>query len=190
MADHLKQKGVALFQKGAYEEALDAFTKAQKAYASMQDDENEAEIYNNMGVVYRYMRNWEKAEEAFRNGRDIFAKIGDRHREAQILGNMGDLYEAIRERDRAGGYYLEAIEVLEVIQDIPKLVQTLRVMSGLRLRQFRINESLQYFRRSIMVKEERNVLDRISLAALNRFLPANDPYALPSPAEDEDSAGS
>ena len=187
MPNQIKQKGVELFQKGAYEEAIEAFEKARKAYASLNDEANQGEVFNNMGVVYRYMREWEKAEDAFTKSRHIFAQLGDRYREAQLLGNMGDLYEARKERERAGGYYLEAIEVLEQVGDIPKLIQTLRVMSGLRFRQARISEALQLYRRSIIVKESPNMLDRVLHFTLSRFLSRNDRYALPDDSsQDED----
>ena len=92
MPEQIKQKGVEFFQSGAYQEAIDTFEKARKAYASLNDEANQGEVFNNMGVVYRYMREWEKAEEAFQNGREIFASLGDHHREAQILGNMGKCF--------------------------------------------------------------------------------------------------
>ena len=178
MADQLKQKGITHFQKGAYMEALDAFDKARKTYASLHDTANEAEIYNNIGVVYRYMQEWEMAETSFQSGRELFAQIGDRYREAQILGNMGDLYEAQRELERAGGYYLEAIEVLETTEDKEKLIQTLRVMTSLRFRQFRVFEALRFYQRSMQVKPKANFLDRTVVSILERFLKNTPPYTL------------
>lgn len=188
MADQLKQKGITHFQKGAYLEALDAFEKARKTYASLQDDANEAEIYNNIGVVYRYMQEWEKAEESFLAGRELFAKVDDRYREAQILGNMGDLYEAQRERERAGGYYIEAIEVLETTDDKAKLIQTLRVMSGLRFRQLRIQEALRFYQRSLQVKIKPNVVDRLLSGVLERFLKNGPAYTLAAGETAEDTS--
>jgi len=91
---------------------------------------------------------------------------------------MGDLYEAQRERERAGGYYLEAIEVLETTDDKAKLIQTLRVMSGLRFRQFRVQEALRFYQRSVQVKPSLNVLDRLLNVVLERFLRNAPPYAL------------
>ena len=170
MSEQLKQDGLDLFRQGDYEQACNKFEAAEVSFREGGDPVNQGEMLNNLGVVYRYMQQPQKAEEAFLKARTLFQKSGDRHREGQVLGNMGDLYEMQGEREKAGGYYLEAIEVFEASRDFEKLAQTLRVMSLMRFRQLRINESLTLTRRRLQIKPHPTLLDRFALFILNGWL--------------------
>ena len=170
MSEQLKQDGLDLFRQGDYERACEKFEAAEVSFREGGDPVNQGEMLNNLGVVYRYMQQPQKSEQVFLEARTLFQKLGDRHREGQVLGNMGDLYEMQRERDKAGGYYLEAIEVFEMSKDYEKLAQTLRVMSLMRFRQFRIHESLSLTQRRLKIKPHASLLDRFALFILNAWL--------------------
>ncbi len=170
MSEQLKQDGLDLFRRGAYEQACAKFEAAEASFKESGDPVNQGEMLNNLGVVYRYMRRPRESEAAFLQAKTLFARLQDRHREGQVLGNMGDLYETMGERNKAGGYYLEAIEVFEAAQDHDKLAQTLRVMSLMRLRQLRIVEAMAFTRRRLKIKPRPNLLDRFAVFILTGWL--------------------
>ena len=101
----LKEEGMAFFKQGARDEALVHFQKAAEGFGEQEDYLNQAEMFNNIGVIYRVNRQWQPAEDALLKAETAFAELGDDVKRAQVLGNLGDLNVRRKEFERAKNYY-------------------------------------------------------------------------------------
>ena len=91
-------RGVALYYRGAYEAARDAFLKALE----LQPDY--AEAHNNLGLVYSRLGQGEQAVESFRRALTADPKMGEAY------NNLGFLYHTTAQFDRAAQMFGLAIE--------------------------------------------------------------------------------
>jgi tetratricopeptide (TPR) repeat protein len=165
----LKEEGLALFNQGAYEDALGRFEAAAAAFAQAGEAAGQAEMLNNIGVVHRFRGNWQAAAEALTKAVRAFAEAGDVNRQGQALGNLGDLYAGKGEREQAARCYSEAAALFAQTKDGEKQSMVLRALSLLRLRQRRIFEAISYMEQSIRVHPRPGMGQRL-LRFLIRFM--------------------
>jgi tetratricopeptide (TPR) repeat protein len=157
----LKEEGLDLFHRGERDEALDVFEKAAQAYAGEGDKAGEAEMRNNMGVIYRFKREWPQALDALRDAETGFREAGDRKRQGQVMGNTGDLCASMRKYDEAAKAYSESSELLAAEGEGDLQGQVLRAYSLMRLRQRRWIEAIDLMAFSIDVRDHPSVSQRL-----------------------------
>ena len=61
---HLKEEGLRQFKSGHYDEALATFGAAATAFATIPDNIGQAEMLNNMGVIYQLKGQYDGAATA------------------------------------------------------------------------------------------------------------------------------
>lgn len=165
MTHALKQEGLTLFNQGQRQAALAKFQAAAQFYQQSDNLAGQAEMLNNIGVIYRLERQWNQAADALNRAQETFAALGDAGREGQVLGNLGDLYAARKELDQAARCYSEAAALFAQVIDAPPAKsdvelddlpdpawmqsQALRALCLARLRQRRIIEAIVYWEQSL-----------------------------------------
>jgi tetratricopeptide (TPR) repeat protein len=154
MSDELKQQGLALFAKGDYKAAFAAFEAAADAYGEADDLFGQAEMLNNLGVLYRMRRDWMAALKHLTEARTIFADIENVYFEAQVWANLGDLHANQKQLDKAAMAYSQASALFGQLpnpdEDLRwKWGQALRAMSLIRLRQRRIMQAIAVMEQSL-----------------------------------------
>jgi tetratricopeptide (TPR) repeat protein len=159
--DALKDAGLAQFKQGERDEALSTFEKAAAAYSRVGNTAGEAEMQNNIGVIYRMKRDWAGAISALKQAEAGFAAIDDDMRQAQVLGNIGDLYAATHDYHEAAKYYSDSSELFASIGRVRMQADVLRAFSLMRLRQRRWNESIDLMALSIEVRPDASIAHRI-----------------------------
>jgi tetratricopeptide (TPR) repeat protein len=157
MSDQLKEEGLALFARGDYKAALSMFETAVHSYGAADEQDKQAEMLNNLGVLYRLRRDWPTALTALTHARTIFADLEDVEREAQTWGNLGDLYADQRHLDKAASAYSQASALFGKIAEPDEQLrwqwsQALRATSLIRLRQRRLMESFATMEQSLTAR--------------------------------------
>lgn len=76
----MPEKAIELYKQNKYKEALDAFSSI------LEHEEDNAEIYNNMGLCYARLGEFEQAEKSFTKSIKLNPEI------AQTYINLSDLY--------------------------------------------------------------------------------------------------
>lgn len=159
--DSMKEEGLDLFRRGARDEALSTFAKAAEAYSLEGDAAGEAEMRNNMGVIYRLNRDWPAALNALNSAEDGFREAGNDKRRAQVMGNTGDLCASMRNYEDAAGYYSEASELLASTGEGDLQGQVLRAYSLMRMRQRRWIEAIDLMALSISARNHPSFAQRL-----------------------------
>jgi tetratricopeptide (TPR) repeat protein len=170
-ADALKTEGLNQFQQGRYDEALATFEAATLAYKEAGQPLAQAEMLNNMGVLYRLKKQPQSALKVLTEAVAIFAGEGDANRQAQALANMGDLYATGKDRRQAARCYSDAAELFAQTEDRERQSMVLCALSLLSVRQMRWFEALGYMEQSLAVRPRLGLGQRI-FRSLIRFMMA------------------
>jgi tetratricopeptide (TPR) repeat protein len=155
-----REKALSSFRRGARQEALAEFELALAGFKKRDDELGQAEVLNDMGVLYRLNGQTQAAIDALRQSETIFSQLGEHNRRGQSLGNLGDAYAGNRQRDEAARCYSDAAALFASDGDREKQSQVLRAFSLLRLRQGRWLEALMRMEESLSVRP------RLGLGAL------------------------
>lgn len=93
--DNSTQKAIEFFKKGEWQKAIDEFSLL------LENDEQNAELYNNMALCYYYLGQIEPAERFFLKALGINAQL------AEVYINLADLY--FKQKN-----YNDAIDLLHI----------------------------------------------------------------------------
>jgi tetratricopeptide (TPR) repeat protein len=132
-AKKLHHEGVALFQKGEPEAALE---KLQEALSHAENNSRQqAEIYNDLGVVYRDLEDYEKAHAALDQAMEQFLATNDQKGQAQTWGNRGAVLESEEEYEDAVAAYKQSTQMFEAIGENEMAMYVWQAISRLRTSQ-------------------------------------------------------
>ena len=166
--DQLKEEGLQQFQRKAYGEALRLFKTAVSLYTSQNNQPAQAEMLNNIGVIYRMQHNYDDAIVALQEAEAIFAGLSALEQQGQTLGNLGDLFAAKKDKQEAARCYSDASELLAAANALPQQGQVLRAFSLMRLRQGQWLEAITLMEQSLTVRPRLGVGNYL-LRSLLRF---------------------
>lgn len=129
----LHEQGVALFRQGKLEAALNQFKEALTAASG--DARGEAEIYNDIGVVYKQLEDYPAAYQALNEAMLRFTELADKKGQAQALGNRASVKEAEEEFEEAVEIYKQSATMLEEVGESEMAMYVWQAISKLRLKQ-------------------------------------------------------
>jgi tetratricopeptide (TPR) repeat protein len=159
--DSMKEEGLRLFNQGDRDGAVAVFTEAAQAYQDIGDKAGEAEMHNNLGVIYRLNRNWLAALEELQAAEKDFEEAGDLKRQGQVLGNLGDLDASMGYQEKAAISYSHSSELLAKAGEGDLQGAVLRAYSLMRLRQRRWIEAIDLMALSIEVRKNPSFFQKI-----------------------------
>jgi tetratricopeptide (TPR) repeat protein len=131
-AQKLHEDGVKLFRKG---NAVAALEKFQEALPHTSDEQQQAEIYNDIGATHKQLEDYEAAYEALDEALKRFIEIGDRKGQALTWGNRAAVYEAEGALEEAVETYKRAATMLEEVGESEMAMYVWQAVSRLRLQQ-------------------------------------------------------
>ena len=132
-AKKLHKQGVDLFRKGKTPAALE---KLKEALEQSRDDSQEiAEIYNDLGVVYKELKDYPAAYAALNEAMSRFVALDSEKGQAQTLGNRAAVYEAEGLMEEAVETYKQSAEMLEEVGESEMAMYVWQAVSRLRLKQ-------------------------------------------------------
>ena len=136
------EEGRLCFRQGQYEEALSHFKEIYEHYATQGDQQRLAETVNDIGVVYTVLRQWEQAEKSLNEAHELFTRLNNYSGEAQTLGNLGSMFRSRGDFKQAAANLQLAADRFHLVGDDERRSATLKVLSMVRLRQFRFLQAL------------------------------------------------
>ena len=139
---NLAEQGRLYYRQGEFEEALSHFQRAHEQYKSDGSQGSVAETANDIGVVYTAMRRWGDAEKWINEAHKLFLEMKDPDGEAQTLGNLGSMFHLQGHLQEAAANLQLASDRFHVLGDNERRVETLKVLSMVRLRQLRLLQAV------------------------------------------------
>ena len=142
---NLVEQGRLYYRQGEFEEALAHFQRAHERYKSDGSQGSVAETANDIGVVYTAMRRWGDAEKWINEAHKLFLEIKDQDGEAQTLGNLGSMFHLQGHLLEAAANLQLASDRFHLLGDNERRMETLKVLSMVRLRQLRFFQAVAAF---------------------------------------------
>lgn len=133
IATELHEAGIAQFRQGNMDAALSNLQEALQA--APESSRQQAEIYNDLGVVYRELEDYDAAFNALDEAMAIFKELNDAKGQAQTLGNLGALLEAEEDYETAVNSYKQSAKMLEELGESEMAMYVWQAISRLRTRQ-------------------------------------------------------
>lgn len=109
MADALSLKGKVLKNKGDFKKAIATHLEALKIKEQIKDTLGQSISYNDIGVVYKSMKNYTEAMKYYKKSNQLALAVNFGRGIANTLNNVGTSYFELRILDSAIYYYNKAL---------------------------------------------------------------------------------
>ena len=152
---------------GEYEKAKEKLDKALAITVEIDDRAGQASCYRNLGTIFQSLGDYDKAKQYFQKGLVMRKEIGDRKGEAAVYLNLGELCYHIGELVIAEGYFEKALSISQDIGDLEKEFGCLNALTGVKLKQKKIQEAFDHAVLSVEKSE-----------SLRAFLRDNDQFKI------------
>ena len=164
----LADRGRTLYRQGDLEEALSHLHQAHEAYKQEGNLSNIAEASNDLGVLYTVLRRFGEADAWLREAQRCFVEVQDYDGEAQTLANLGSMYQSRGDLKQAAAHLQLAADRFHLAgndetrpETLEKRSETLKVLSSVRLRQFRFLQALAAFETALACHPKPTRLHRL-----------------------------
>ncbi|MBR8743709.1 tetratricopeptide repeat protein [Nocardiopsis sp. MG754419] len=135
--------GLALRQTWRFIEAIDAYTRARKAFHAAGNAHCEAMAWNNLGNVLRQVRRFEEAVEAHTHARDLHQQVGDTHKEAMAWNNLGASLQEVHRFEEAVEAHTHARDFHQQLGDAHGEAQAWNNLGGALQQVHRFEEAVK-----------------------------------------------
>ncbi|MBP6412340.1 MAG: sensor histidine kinase [Bacteroidia bacterium] len=109
MADAMSLKGKVLKNKGDFKQAIATHLEALKIKEHIKDTLGQSISYNDIGVVYKSMKNYTEAMKYYKKSNQLASAVNFGKGIANTLNNVGTSYFELRILDSATLYYNKAL---------------------------------------------------------------------------------
>ncbi len=146
-------EGVVLEKLGAYRAALDSYRRAL-AEEGPVDDDLQALLTVNLGVIYRNLGDPVRAVELFERAAAVYRRLGNVSGLSNVLLNTALARHVNLDQPAAAeAAYREALALATAAGDRPEEIQDLFYLASMLLEQGRLEEAEELFERSLTVAE-------------------------------------
>jgi CHAT domain-containing protein len=108
-------QGNAAYCQGNFAGAESAYRQALEIAQSLGDDEAEARLAGNLGLVYVHLEQYEQAIGYLQQDLEAARRLGDRRSEGQTLSFLGDAHYWQKQYAEALVYYRQSLAIAQVV---------------------------------------------------------------------------
>ncbi len=119
---------------------------------SGDEDKFLAEIFKELGDLYKMKQDYTSGLKALRQAEEIFHQIDDKLELSHTLNNMGNIYWIDARYDEAHSYYWRAFKIQRRLQAIDDVASTLTNMASIYFYRERFSRAIRLFRLSLRLK--------------------------------------
>jgi tetratricopeptide (TPR) repeat protein len=166
------QLGIFRRREASYTEATTHYLKALDYFESVKDTANIADIYHNLGMVYKFQRDFKTAIEHFDRAIDFNTSIHNELGVGLAYIAKGSCFRAIKQYDEAEAYYLQSKEILTKLENTKGLEQVNNFLVLLYIRTNRDEEALALAEHNI----ERSKRNNEKIPLINNYLSISNIY--------------
>ncbi len=113
----LVELGVLKRRKGKHTEALSHYLKALGLFEKEKDSANIADVYHNIGMIYKYEKEYSKSMEYFRESIKVNESINNEIGVGITFMLIGSNYKSLRQYDSTEWYYNKSKKIFTVLND-------------------------------------------------------------------------
>ena len=112
-----RKKGIILYNKAQYVDAITQFNEALSLYEEMGDHSGMAATYNNFGVLYRFLADYDQSLRYFILALKEYERIGLSRMIAATNFNIGSIYEEIQDHEQALKHFEKSYTSADKLND-------------------------------------------------------------------------
>jgi len=112
------QAGISYYHTGKFEKAVENFEKVLALNEELNNENNVALTFNNLGMVYHAWKQYEKAIKYYLQSIEILNSLNNKTETVTVLNNIGIIYNEMDNQPKAIEYFNKALEIDRAL-DIP-----------------------------------------------------------------------
>lgn len=186
-AELIRKQGIALKNKGQYEDALSTFQQALKLFQQSGDSVGIANVYNNMGIVWFYRSNFSKCLYYYQESEKIFNELSYADGLARVHIGFGN-YFMYHERNfkLAIEHFSQSREIYEREKNWKKLMLILNNIANVYSTEhaenqfYSIDSARQFYREALAISI--NLSDSLQIGGILMNLGQNEEKQNPETA--------
>ena len=148
--------GLIYWNMADYEKALQQFFTALKDFEAIDNIIFQSNALNNIGLVYFDIHNYPQSLKYHLKAKAFYEKMKDPYLLGAVSTNIGNVYTNLNKLDSAEYYYLEAIKMHSNPKDDYGLSIAYNGYAGLLAHKGDTTGSLEYFNKTLALKESLN----------------------------------
>jgi tetratricopeptide (TPR) repeat protein len=155
------ETGKKEYERGNYSAAADLFAQAARAYVSVRDELNAAEMKNNQSVALLQAGKAKEALQATEGTEQVFESAGDLKRQGIAVSNRAAALEGLRQWGEALSEYDRAASLFEKAGEGDMHSTVRKAQANLNLKRGRITASQFDVYDSLRLVEKPTLVQRI-----------------------------
>ncbi|RMF46307.1 MAG: tetratricopeptide repeat protein [Anaerolineae bacterium] len=144
--------GNALWQHGAYDEAMEHLEQALHLNDDQPNSPIRVLVLKGLGALYNERGENENARACYEQALHVARTIGDRRGEAAALGNLGNLISDQGDHLRAREFYLQALEIYREVSSWRAQSMVLNNLGALAYYLGNYTEAQDFYEQSLHIK--------------------------------------
>ena len=156
----LAGNGKKEYEKGNFTAAADLFSQAARAYSTLGDSLNAAEMKNNESVAFLQAGEASKALQATDGTEEVFLKAGDLKRQGIAISNRAAALEGLHKWKEALAEYDRAASIFEQAGEGDMHSMVRKAAAGINLKRLRVNDSQMDVLDSLRLVEKPTLIQR------------------------------
>ena len=109
-ADAIYGLALANLGQGNFDQAMEFFKQAQKAYKSLDNTQGIASVIMDMGAAYADKEDWDNAKSTIKKAQKLYEEMSDKAGLADALSLLGDISETNGDERRAAELFVDAAQ--------------------------------------------------------------------------------
>ena len=154
--------GLIYWNIGEFDKALSFFFKALEDFEKIGNDRFASNALNNIGLVYFDIKNYRQSLTYHFKAKKIYEKLQDDYLLGAVSTNIANDYSCLHINDSAEFFYKNAISLHTKAKDDYGLSIAYNGYAGQLAKQGDTSNALDYFRRTLTLKESMNELVGVS----------------------------
>ncbi len=150
------QIAVANYYAGNLEEALEYYNNELEMNKKINNEQEIASGYNNIGLVYSDKGDKTRALEYYFKALAIDQKYGNKDKIATRYNNIGNIYLDVSDYNKAIDYFNKCIDIYIEIKDSINIYYSYNNIASTYRRQGKYSEALQFFNFALRVINKSN----------------------------------
>jgi len=154
MASSYNNIGLAYFNQGNNNDALDNFSRALELFTEINYKKGSSIALANIGNIFYGQGNYPKTIEYYIQSLALAQEIDDKQRSASLLGNIGIVYYNQGYYAKSLDFYIKSLTIREEIGDKQGIAYVLGNIGVIYDEQKNYTKSLEYYEKSLKIKQE------------------------------------
>ena len=156
IASSLNSMGIAYYQLGYGQKALNYYYQSLEYYETLGDKKGIGNGLNNIALIYKEQGNIPKSLEHYEKSLKYFQSNNEKKGIAMVLNNIASIYKDQGDLDKSKEYHLQSLKIKEEIGDKNGIAQTLVNLGVSSIDNKDYKAAQDYFERSVQFFKETN----------------------------------